>query len=243
MRHDLMEFLNTYLDASGCCFAITRSLHLDLPCVHSLERGVLRALRRIRGFHVDLIDISNKYSIKNGAVCCCWMVGTKLPRSTDYSVLKAQQTGRLDNEHLLPQLKRNELYQFITTSLLKGIWHEESGQAWTPTKESQNDDELSLLSDVAFALLKNGKQQFSSNDLISALRDAYQIRFAVTLSESRQKELLHRVVDQSGLLIRIGIGTRATFLFLHLTVQEYLTAKCLAGMEPADRLNSVAKLW
>jgi len=96
------------------------------------------------------------------------------------------------------------------------------------------NDRRSLLQPVAFWLHENGKDELDRDDLYKLLRQEF-IKIAIE-NESQTTRALKAFVDviteRSGLLIEHGSGS---YGFIHLTFQEYLTARVLA--ERSDSID------
>ena len=154
----------------------------------------------------------------------------------DQESFELTETPTLD----LHSIHRNDLYRYILTQFLKGVWH--------PDRPALDDTAithlLELLAHNAYHLLKEGYQKFSLSVFEDKLADALRHSargFAVSKSEF--DELRHALIGQNGLVIPASVGPRSSYLFLHLTFQEFLAAQFLKSLPESQLETILGSLW
>jgi hypothetical protein len=94
---------------------------------------------------------------------------------------------------------------------------------------------MNVLLRLSYQMFVQGKETFNEDDLLEAI-EQYQTQSSEQGIKNHSAELIAKViVEKIGI---ISTYTQDSFRFLHLTFQEYLTAKYLARME--QRLDMVA---
>ena len=149
-----------------------------------------------------------------------------------------------DKQGKLP-LRRAELYE----SCLEGILRRKWKQPLPQLPEAYLDAKRELVEELAYRLFLEEKELFSVRDLRKAIKQILEknpdLREDLKISKENPDfredckkspaELVQELSEGDGLLIKAGAGDDAPYLFLHLTLQEYLTACALARRtEPVD---------
>lgn len=134
--------------------------------------------------------------------------------------------------------RRSEVYQKCLYKFLHRVWREEH-----PPPDPYIHAKLRALEDIACRLFLEGKELFRLHDLEDAVKAHLQaLSSADPLGKKTWDELINELTERDGVLVKAGEGENAPYLFLHLTIQEYLTACALAKKE--DYLDEVkGHLW
>jgi hypothetical protein len=124
------------------------------------------------------------------------------------------------------RLRRTDLYKAVLERLLSGQWKDPPRSLG----KGKVAEKLELLEPLAFRLFASGKEQFSLRDVRQEMRAAYaELYPGRPLSNTEVTERIREWSEEDGLLIEAGAGDDAPYLFLHLTFQEFLTARYLAA--------------
>jgi len=129
----------------------------------------------------------------------------------------------------LPE-RRAELYEECVEVLL-GYWDEAKGLRETgiPGLELDAGDKRSLLEPIALWMHERQLQEVDREMLLGQLRRLFEPMSADTRQAGKRVEAFVSVIGaRSGLLQERGLGI---YSFSHLTFQEYLTARAIAGRE------------
>lgn len=134
--------------------------------------------------------------------------------------------------------RRSEVYRKCLDKFLRRVWREEH-----PPLDSYIHAKLGALEDIACRLFMEGKELFHLHDLEDAVKAHLRaLSAADPLGKKTWDELVNELTERDGVLVKAGEGENAPYLFLHLTIQEYLTACALAKKE--DYLGEVkSHLW
>src|SRR5204862_3550709 len=85
---------------------------------------------------------------------------------------------------------------------------------------------------------------FTMRDLREALRAAYtKLCPGQALTPDKLTSQIVTLSEQDGVLVTAGAGDEAPYMFLHLTVQEYLTACYLANLINPNRWDAAVPLY
>jgi formylglycine-generating enzyme required for sulfatase activity/energy-coupling factor transporter ATP-binding protein EcfA2 len=129
----------------------------------------------------------------------------------------------------LPE-RRAELYEECVEVLL-GYWDEAKGlrQAELPGLKLDAGDKRSLLEPVALWMHERQLREIDREMLLRQLRGLFEPLSADDREAGKRAEAFVQVIGaRSGLLQERGLGV---YSFSHLTFQEYLTARAVAGRE------------
>ncbi|RIK35857.1 MAG: hypothetical protein DCC55_29010 [Chloroflexi bacterium] len=141
--------------------------------------------------------------------------------------------------------RRAELYAEAVDVLL-GKWEEAKGvqePAILPEQPFETNDKRLLLEHVALAMHEAGQKEIDAGELEALLATLFD---AITgerrASESAVARFLAVIQERTGLLVARGEGVYA---FSHLTFQEYLVARAVAGRDDyvAYTLGHTADPW
>jgi len=144
----------------------------------------------------------------------------------------------------LPE-RRSELYEEAVEVLL---WHWDRAKGMEDEQDFgsvklDSGDRRSLLEPVAFWMHENRRREIELADLRSLLLPRF---LNMTGDKAQAKKVIERFLriinERSGLLIERGIGV---YGFAHLTFQEYLAARALAGRDDLVKfaLNVLPDAW
>lgn len=140
----------------------------------------------------------------------------------------------------LHSLHRNDLYRYVIKQFLKGVWHSDR-LALDDTAIARL---LRLLSHTAYHLLREGYQQFPLSVFEDKLADALrQFARGLSVSKSEFDALRDSLIGCNGLVIPNGVGTNASYLFLHLTIQEFLAALYFQNLPWSEAEPILGALW
>jgi predicted NACHT family NTPase len=132
----------------------------------------------------------------------------------------------------LPE-RRSELYEEAVEVLL-GQWDEGKGletEVQVAGIQMDSGDRRSLLEPVAFWMHEQRKRDIELDELRALLEPAFKnLVDAPGKAGAAVEEFLKKINERSGLLIERGVGM---YGFAHLTFQEYLAARELAGRADA----------
>ena len=145
----------------------------------------------------------------------------------------------------LPE-RRSELYEEAVEVLL-GQWDNAKRldvDNLHPERQLDSGDRRSILEPVAFWLHENRQREIEVHDLRNILRPSFQ---GFTAGDDRRAEwemgeFIKAINERSGLLTEKNTGV---YNFVHLTFQEYLTARAIADREDskAFTLSKVLDTW
>ena len=143
------------------------------------------------------------------------------------------------NPDSIAQRSRSKIYEEIVKKLLYKEWHHDYSEV-IEGEEPQNKTFIlfqaqELLEELAFRLFLEDKVQFSQKTLVKLLKEIVTNHNHLEGSATKAKNedilrLIKELSQERGLLIEGGntSGSNLQYLFLHLTIQEYLCASFLA---------------
>jgi HEAT repeat protein len=119
---------------------------------------------------------------------------------------------------------RAELYEACIWGILTREW-----KASSPADDPYLHAKRKLVEEIAYRLFLAEKELFRLDELMDTVEGIFreQPRLEQNLQNKSPANLI-RELQRDGLLIKAGAGIHPPFLFLHLTLQEYLTACALA---------------
>ncbi len=148
----------------------------------------------------------------------------------------ASDTPTLD----LRAIHRNELYESIVTAFLKGVWHPDH----TTVDDTSVTRLFKVVSYVSYHLLKESYQKFPltlfEDKLADALRHSAR---GFTVTNSEFDYLRNTLIGENGLVIPASVGTNPSYLFLHLTFQEFFAAHYVISLPWAELEPVLAEYW
>ncbi len=140
----------------------------------------------------------------------------------------------------LRSLRRLDLYEDIVTQFLKRTWHDDrDGVIATKLQQRQK-----VVAHVAFHLLRTGHQQFPYDVFEDRLGNALSASVrGRSLTDAGYNELLEALVGRDALVIPVSAGDNPSYLFLHLTIQEYFAACYLQALPLSELGPLIGRLW
>jgi hypothetical protein len=125
---------------------------------------------------------------------------------------------------------RAQVYEHIVNKILSATWHETERTSLSSSEQRTRVDEMSAM---ASTLLIQGELQFSQRKLDKAIQFGYSknpVDEELTTSERRKE-----YTGKPGVLTQVGsdddhvsLRSESPYLFVHLTIQEYLAARWIA---------------
>jgi hypothetical protein len=139
----------------------------------------------------------------------------------------------------LTRLRRADLFRFVLGGMLWRRWRAAPGAL----PESEAGETLELVEQMAFRLFVAGKELFTIRDVREALRSAHlELYPGQGVTPAELTRLSVEFCEQDGMLVKAGVGEEAPYLFLHLTIHEYLAACYLARRINRDHWDAVVPL-
>jgi predicted NACHT family NTPase len=127
-------------------------------------------------------------------------------------------------------VNRAQVYGHIVNKILSATWHETERTSLSSSEQRTRVDEMSAM---ASTLLIQGELQFSQRKLDKAIQFGYSknpVDEELTTSERRKE-----YTGKPGVLTQVGsdddhvsLRSESPYLFVHLTIQEYLAARWIA---------------
>jgi predicted NACHT family NTPase len=126
-------------------------------------------------------------------------------------------------------VNRAQVYEKILDEILSATWHETERTSLNPGQKSSRLDELSAM---AFTLLIQGEIQVTPRKLREAILFSYSKVWPEAPGEDKIVERKKEYTGKPGVLTRVGgkntSEEQSPYLFVHLTIQEYLAAQWIA---------------
>lgn len=126
----------------------------------------------------------------------------------------------------LQSISRAQVYERTLNEILSALWHETEQTSLNPDKRQARMYELSAM---AFTLFVQGEIHISQRKLDEAIRFGYSRKWDERPGEEKTIERREEYISKPGVLTSTG-GKESvgSYRFIHLTIQEYLTARWMA---------------